>query len=142
MLYWGRHPSFRNTPVRTIAIVLLLALSLAGAAHAAPLLGNRTQLSFSAANGIRIEYLGADGRAWRWHSGHKNVTIGGWRFEEADICFRYGESATWRCVPYELYRLTVVESRSGDVFRLRERRQVPFTLPRQRLSIADLLTRT
>lgn len=141
-MYWDRHPSFRNTHVRTIAIALLLAMALAGAAPAAPLMGNRTQLSFSAANGTRIEYLAADGRAWRWHSGQARVVSGGWRFEEADICFRYGDSAAWRCVPYELYRLTVVESRSGDVFRLRERQHVPFTLPRQRLSIADLLTRT
>ncbi|MBK8083917.1 MAG: hypothetical protein IPK28_08815 [Devosia sp.] len=127
---------------QTILAALLLSV-LAGAAQAAPLLGNQTQLSFSAANGTRIEYLAADGRAWRWHSGQARVVSGGWRFEEADICFRYGttDSAAWRCVPYELYRLTVVESRSGDVFRLRDRQQVPFTLPRQRLSIADLLTR-
>lgn len=121
------------------AAVFLLA---ADPAAAAPRLGNHTQLSFSAGHGPRIEYLGADGRAWRWTASHATVLPGGWKFDEADICFSFGAGSGWQCVPYELYRITVLESRSGDVFRLTGRQQVPFTLPRQRLTIKELLTRS
>lgn len=127
-------------PTRLLAAVFILLA--AAPAAAAPRLGNHTQLSFSAGHGPRIEYLGADGRAWRWTAAHGSVLPGGWKFDEADICFTFGAGGGWQCVPYEIYRITIVESRNGDVFHLTGRQEVPFALPRQRLSIQELLTRS
>lgn len=130
--------------MRLILLAATLLVACAGHAVAAPRLGGQTQLSFAPGEGMQVEYLGTDGHSWLWHPGNQAVLAGTWKFEEADICFRYGagsydpaageRGSNWDCVPYELYRITIVESRRGDTFALRDRKQVPFALPRKRLS--------
>lgn len=136
--------------MRLILLAATLIAALAGTAIAAPRLGGQTQLSFDPGHGMQVEYLGTDGRSWLWYPGNKVVLAGAWRLDEGDICFRYGANTfnpvtdqrggSWDCVPYELYRTTIVESRKGDTFALKDRKQVPFPLPRKRLSHDQLQT--
>jgi len=134
--------------LRLILLAVLFLVGLSAIAVAAPRIGNQTQLSFSPGHGTRVAYLASDGRTWLWHPGSAAVLPGDWRLEEGDICFRYPANranpmtgrrgGVWECVPYELYSLTIIESRNGDPFRLKGRTEAPFALPRKRLSIDQL----
>ena len=120
--------------------------------------GGTTNMTFSA-HGTQVEFLSRDGRTALWYPGNSVVLHGRWRLVGADaatgsrdnICFQYGSNTYnpitlhsgggWECESIALYQGHVVERVAGDPFGLDKREGVPFTLPGQRTSFAELLKR-
>ncbi|MDT3382538.1 hypothetical protein RNI52_34755 [Labrys neptuniae] len=120
--------------------------------------GGTTNMTFSA-HGTQVEFLSKDGRTALWYPGNGIVLQGRWRLVGADpttgfqdnICFQYGANTynpltlnyggNWECEGIALYQGHVVERVAGDPFGLDKRGAVPFVLPRQRTTFAELLKR-
>ena len=120
--------------------------------------GGTNNMTFSA-HGTQVEFLSKDGRTALWYPGNGIVLPGRWRLVGADpttgfqdnICFQYGANTynpltlnyggNWECEGIALYQGHVVERVAGDPFGLDKRGAVPFVLPRQRTTFAELLKR-
>ncbi len=117
--------------------------------------GGTTNMTFSA-HGTQVEFLGKDGRTALWYPGNSVVLPGRWKLVGADvttnfednICFMYGsntynpltmQSGGWECEGVATYDGGIVDRVAGDPFGLGKRGAVPFVLPRQRTTFADLL---
>ncbi|WP_448951549.1 hypothetical protein [Labrys neptuniae] len=120
--------------------------------------GGTTTMTYSA-HGTQVEFLSKDGRTALWYPGNAVVLHGRWRLVGADpttgfqdnICFQYGANTYnpltlhygggWECEGIALYQGHIVERVAGDPFGLGKREGVPYVLPRQRTTFAELLKR-
>ncbi|WP_155911927.1 hypothetical protein [Methylobacterium sp. 77] len=114
--------------------------------------------------GSQVSYMAPDGSVYLWFPGNPVVLQGKWSFKESggfrpyagkpvsetSLCFDYGPNTVnaWsrrrsgtECIPSDTAVLTTVESESGDVFGLAGRTEVPFVLPREKTTLADLRKR-
>jgi hypothetical protein len=128
---------------------------------------NTTRHSHDPSHGNQLSFSTSDGRTYLWYPGNAVVLRGEWRACEdrfgmtqrgetttlpfGKICFRFGPGTynpatgakgnEWECAAASKVESTIVEQRPGDVFGLAKRDAVPFVLPRERTSMADLLAR-
>ncbi len=118
-------------------------------------LNNTTSVSWDDRHGTQVEYLGANGRTFRWYPGNQAALPGKWQLGPSSygpaVCFLYGPNtynpvtgstgSQWDCSPqgmYIFYKTSVV---SGDVFNLSSGK-IPFVLPgRAKLSLPLLAAR-
>ncbi|MFY8113052.1 MAG: hypothetical protein ACOVOC_02505 [Rhabdaerophilum sp.] len=114
-------------------------------------MANLTVVTFSA-HGPQVSYRAADGRIWLWYPGNKEILAGEWKvLASGPECYRYGENthnpltgvtgSKWECTimipgigPY-------MQERSGDVFKLANRKAVPFVTRKDRAQFEELVAR-
>ncbi|WP_448146631.1 hypothetical protein [Labrys miyagiensis] len=118
--------------------------------------GGTTNMTFSA-HGTQVEFVSKDGRTALWYPGNGVILHGRWKLAGGDaltgfgdrICFQYGSNTYnpltmqsgggWECESIATYEGHVVERTAGDPFGLDKRGPVPFVLPPQRTTFAELL---
>lgn len=114
--------------------------------------------------GSQITYIAPNGSVYLWFPGNPVVLEGKWSFKETggfrpyagkpvsetSLCFDYGPRTVnaWsrqrggvECISSDTLAFATFESESGDIFGLAGRTQVPFVLPREKVSLADLRKR-
>jgi hypothetical protein len=121
----------------------------------------KTFMSFMPGHGTQISYRRPDGAIFLWYPGNTIVLSGRWKIVmratsslppvSTDICFLYETNTynpvtkrpggDWQCMPADLLARFTVERADGDIFGLAVRRAVPFILPSEKSTIADLRTR-
>ncbi|WP_288587154.1 hypothetical protein [uncultured Methylobacterium sp.] len=131
-------------------------------------LRDKTRLTYDPSHGMQIEYSSTDGKVYLWYPGNQAILPGQWkaepyyvefvengralrRVDEAKVCFRYGPNtfnpatghvgAGWQCAPLAELNRYQAQTASGDVFGLRTRTEVPFVLPRERMTLDALRSR-
>lgn len=120
--------------------------------------GGTTNMTFSA-HGTQVEFLSKDGRTALWYPGNNVVLHGRWRLagggqangSQDAICFQYGANTYnpltfrsgggWDCEGLARYQGRVVDHVAGDPFGLDKREAVPFILPGERTTFAQLRKR-
>lgn len=113
--------------------------------------GGYTNMTYEPSHGTQIEYLSPDGKAFLWYPGNARIVTGQWKLEGADICFAYGgntynpvtgtRGGAWECMSLRTQQRGLAERAEGDIFGLARRRQVPFTLDRDRTTLQQIATR-
>lgn len=114
-------------------------------------MSNLTVVSFNA-HGPQVSYRAGDGRIWLWYPGNKEILAGEWKVLAAGAeCYRYGANTfnpqtgiaggNWECAfmipsigPY-------MQERSGDVFKLANRKAVPFVTTKDRTQFEQLVAK-
>jgi len=130
---------------------------------------NVTRMSHDSSHGTQVSYVTSDGKTFLWYPGNRVVLSGRWQACESRfghlsqkgseqvvitygvVCFKYGANtrnpvtgvrgAKWQCAPAGALEQTQVEERSGDIFGLSKRTQVPFVLPKKRTTLNALAAR-
>jgi len=129
---------------------------------------NTTRVSYEPKHGTQVSFSMADGRIYLWYPGNDVVLPGEWRacedrfsmtqpstgtvmFPYGKVCFRYNSSTfnpvtgagpgEWECAAASQLDARLVEQRAGDIFGLAKARVVPFKLPKDKTTVADLLAR-
>ncbi len=134
-----------------ILAVLGVTFSLQAAARSSA--AGVTNTTFSASHGTQVEYVATDGNTYLWYPGNATIVRGHWRKGEMQgfpaICFAYQANSynpatgsvggQWECEPTLLYSHGIVDQNPGDVFGLRSRSVVPFSLQPERTTLRSLL---
>lgn len=130
--------------------LILFALLLIGAMPAtqAQEIAGYTNLSFDPGHGTQIEYVSPEGGAFLWYPGNDIILPGRWKLEGGQMCFNYGPNTynpvtgsagdVWECASVEFYFRPITERAKGDVLQLEGRNAVPFQLPREQTSLAEI----
>ncbi len=111
-------------------------------------LSDRTSIVRQQGHGIYVEYTAPDGRLFMWYPQNTSVVTGTWgvleKVSPPEACFKYkdsshpltGEFEPEECVPADqiIGRAYVVDSREGDVFKLRTK-GIPYTKTAENLPV-------
>lgn len=103
----------------------------------------RTYLSFSAAHGYQVNYIGHGGKSWLWYPGNRAAVPEEWKLDtvagQKAVCWRHPSKSynpvtrqsggAFACSSLVLSQKTIVASLPGDAFNLKSG-AVPYRLDR------------
>lgn len=103
----------------------------------------RTYLTFSAAHGFQVIYIGTNGRSWLWYPDNSRALPGRYRRDmvsgQEALCWQYSsntynpvtqtQGGSFQCEPLLFAQRSVISQMLGDVFQLTST-AVPYRLDR------------
>ena len=130
---------------RLLSLCLLIFIPTLALAQDIP---GYTNLSFDPGHGTQIEYISPEGGAYLWYPGNSVILPGRWKLDDGRMCFAYGPNTynpvtgtsggDWECASVAFYFRPITERAKGDVLGLQGRGRVPFDLPREQTSLAEI----
>lgn len=114
-------------------------------------MANLTVVSYGA-HGPQVSYRSQDGRIWLWYPGNKEILAGEWKvLASGPECYRYGANthnpltgvsgSHWECTIMTPRVGPNMQERSGDVFKLANRKAVPFVTRKDRAQFEELVAK-
>jgi hypothetical protein len=126
-------------------------------------IADRTRMVHGSGHGTQISYGKPDGTTCLWYPGNAVVLPGQWMTKAVtgplrgreqtviSLCYKYGPNTynpvtgssggDWNCLPAGIWLMSLVESRKGDIFGLSRSAAPPFVLPREKMTLDELLKR-